>query len=66
VLAVDGRGQLIVAEVSPTGSKVLGTARVLSSQGGFQFETAPLLLDGLVYVRNHTQLLCFDLRGKAP
>jgi outer membrane protein assembly factor BamB len=64
VLAVDGEGQLIVAAVSPAGHKVLASAHVLRSATGFQFETAPLLLDGYLYCRNHTQLVCFDLRGK--
>jgi outer membrane protein assembly factor BamB len=64
MLALDGYGQLIVAELSPTGHKLLGLAEAVKSASGFQFETAPLLLDGLVYCRNHTYLVCFDLRAK--
>ena len=65
MLALDGYGQLIVAELSAAGHKVVGSADVVkSAAGSFQFETAPLLLDGLLYCRNHTQLVCFDLRAK--
>jgi outer membrane protein assembly factor BamB len=65
LLALDGYGELVLADISAEGHKVLGTATAVKSGGAqFQFETAPLLLDGLLYCRNHTQLVCFDLRAK--
>ena len=64
VLAIDSRQNLIIAEVSSAGHKVLSRAVVLTSEAGFECETAPLLLNGRLYCRNHTQLVCVDLRGK--
>jgi len=66
VLAIDARGKLTVASVAPGGAKVLSQATVLAPQGGYQCETSPVLLDGRLYCRNHTQLVCLDLRGKKP
>jgi len=37
---------------------------VLASESGYQCETAPVLLDGRLYCRNHTQLVCLDLKAK--
>ncbi len=62
ILAIDARQTLRIAEISPAGHRVLSTAIVLSSEAGYECETAPLLLKGLLYCRNHTQLVCFDLR----
>lgn len=62
ILALDARQTLRIAEISPARHRVLSTAIVLSSEAGYECETAPLLLNGLLYCRNHTQLVCFDLR----
>jgi outer membrane protein assembly factor BamB len=62
VLAIDLRRNLIVAEVSPTGCKVVSSAPVVpAGSSGYQCQTAPVLLDGRLYVRNHTDLICFDV-----
>lgn len=64
-LAIDNRLDLYVAELNKTGPNVLGSTRVLASVGGgHQAQTAPVLLDGRLYCRNHAQLVCFDLRPK--
>jgi outer membrane protein assembly factor BamB len=66
-LAIDSRLDLYVAELGARGAKVLGSSRVLTSAGGgHQAQTSPVLLDGLLYCRNHTQFVCFDLRAKKP
>lgn len=66
VLAIDARGKLTIAEVTPESGKILGQASVLETAGGYQCETAPVLLGGLLYCRNHTQLVCYDLRENQP
>lgn len=66
ILTIDQRQTLRIAELTPTGPKVLASAVVFNSESGYECETAPLLLDGRLYCRNHTQLVCFDLRAKKP
>ncbi len=63
LIAIDARRHLTIAELGPTGPKILSKAVIFSGAGGFECETAPLLLDGRLYCRNHTQLVCFDLRA---
>ncbi len=64
MLTIDARQTLRIAELSPKGHRVLSSAIVFRAEAGYECETAPLLLGGLLYCRNHTQLICYDLRGK--
>ncbi len=66
VIAIDARQQLTIAEVSLTKPKILSQARIFKAESGYECETAPLLFGGLLYCRNHTQLICFDLRPAKP
>ncbi|HZZ80359.1 MAG TPA: PQQ-binding-like beta-propeller repeat protein [Gemmataceae bacterium] len=66
LLTIDARQTLRIAELSPQGHRLLTKVVVFNAQPGFECETAPLLLNGLLYCRNHTQLICFDLRSKRP
>jgi len=66
VLAIDARQKLTIAEVSLTGPKILSRATVFNPESGYECETAPVLFDGRLYCRNHTQLICFDLRLGKP
>jgi outer membrane protein assembly factor BamB len=61
-LAIDSRQTLRIADLTPTGVKIVSQAVIFASAAGFECETAPLLLNGLLYCRNHEQLICFDLR----
>ena len=76
VLLLDGTGRISMADVSAKGCTVLGStdfdedARVPGGdpksrgplQSRFQFLTPPLLLNGLLYVRDHEKMVCYDLR----
>ena len=66
ILTIDARQTLRIAEVSAAGHRLLSTAVVLTSEAGYECETAPLLLRGRLYCRNHSQLVCLDLREKRP
>lgn len=63
-LAIDGRCNLVAAKVSASGFELLGKEQILQSSGGYQCNTAPVLVGGRLYCRNHSQLICFDVRGK--
>ena len=53
------KGQLSVAEASPTGFNAVGSTRVLSGRCW----TVPTLHNGRLYVRNLEKLVCLDLGG---
>lgn len=53
------KGQLSVAEVSPTGFNAVGSTRVLSGRCW----TVPTLHNRRLYVRNFEKLVCIDLGG---
>ena len=54
-------GELVVADASPRGFRVLARARLLSGT----VRAYPALADGVIYVRNEKTLAAFDLRVKS-
>jgi outer membrane protein assembly factor BamB len=64
LLILSSDGELIVAEADPDEFRELSRRKVLD---GGVFWTAPVLVDGLVYVRNsHGDLVCLDHRATGP
>lgn len=55
-----GRGQLGLAEATPSGYKEIAFAQVL---GGRDTWAPPALANGLLYLRSLETLACFDVRG---
>jgi outer membrane protein assembly factor BamB len=70
LMAADGkliilshRGELIIADASPTGYKELSRAQALGGTGW----VAPVLANGKIYCRNSRgDLVCVDVSGKGP
>ena len=63
IIALDGRGDLIVAEAVPTGYKELARASVLNNDRNIKKWTAPVLANGLIYCRDGDgELVCVDVR----
>jgi outer membrane protein assembly factor BamB len=61
LLAIDKKGVLVVAEAVSTGFKEVARAAVLTAQA--KNWTAPVLANGLLYLRNADgDLVCLDLR----
>jgi outer membrane protein assembly factor BamB len=61
IIALSGRGELLIAPVSPEAFKPIARAKVLD---GLCW-TAPVLSNGLVYCRNsHGEIVVVDLRKK--
>jgi hypothetical protein len=54
-------GELVVADASPHGFRVLARARLLSGT----VRAYPALADGVIYLRNEKTLAAFDLRVKS-
>ncbi len=61
LLVMADSGELILARVSPSGYKRLGSADILAGT----VRAYPALAGGLFYVRSTSELVCIDLR-KAP
>jgi outer membrane protein assembly factor BamB len=64
LIAADGKlfmsslkGELIVARVSPTGYDEIGRSSVVGST-----RQAPALANGLLYLRDNDEIVCFDVR----
>jgi hypothetical protein len=64
MLSIDARQNLFIADLKPDGAKILHRSVIFKQEPGYECETAPLLLDGLLYCRNHSQMICFDFRAK--
>ena len=63
LLVISSEGELIVAEASPAGFEELSRRKVLD---GGAYWTMPVLVDGLIYVRNSLgDLCCLDHRVDA-
>ena len=61
LIVVSSKGELIVATASPEGFEELSRKKVLD---GGEYWTTPVLLNGLIYVRNSLgDLTCLDHRG---
>ena len=54
------RGRLILANLRPDKFEELSSVQLL----GYPCWIAPVLANGLLYIRNESQLLCLDLRAK--
>jgi outer membrane protein assembly factor BamB len=59
VLADDGR--LLLAEASPAAFEERGTVQALPPEGGRTW-TPPALSDGRVFVRNHAEIVAYDVK----
>jgi len=61
LIALGSKGELAVAEATPTGFKAISRAQVI----GGKCWTAPVLSNGRIYCRNAAgDLVCLDVRGK--
>ena len=61
LILVSSKGELAVAEATPAGYEELSRAKVLD---GGVYWTSPVLVDGMIYVRNSLgELVCRDHRG---
>ncbi|MCL4211962.1 MAG: PQQ-like beta-propeller repeat protein [Phycisphaeraceae bacterium] len=61
LILLSGRGELIIAEATPEEFRELSRRKVLD---GGQYWTTPVLLNGLIYVRNSNgDIVCLDHRG---
>jgi len=60
-LLLSDRGKLFVAELAPEGYQELGSMQVLD---GGRTWTQPTLADGVLYLRNHEELVAVDLRAR--
>ncbi|MEM7307810.1 MAG: PQQ-binding-like beta-propeller repeat protein [Planctomycetota bacterium] len=64
LVLVSSKGELVVAEASSEGWSELSRTKVLD---GGVYWTSPVLVDGLIYVRNSLgQLVCLDHRAERP
>jgi len=59
LLVLSDSGALIQLEASPEGYKETGRVQALSGRSW----TAPSLANGKVFVRNHTEMVSYDLKG---
>ncbi|MBI5396774.1 MAG: PQQ-like beta-propeller repeat protein [Verrucomicrobia bacterium] len=55
------RGRLILAHLKPEGFEEIGGVQLLD----YPCWIAPVLANGLLYIRNESQLICLDLRGNS-
>lgn len=63
LIAIGGNGTLVLAEASPKGFDPLTTVKAIAPTCW----TAPVLANGLLYLRNSRgDLVCLDLRAAAP
>lgn len=53
------KGEIVLVAASPDGFKELGRAKVMSTT-----RQAPTIANGLLYVRDDKELICFDVTGK--
>jgi len=61
LIALGGRGDLVIAEATPAGYKEISRAKVISDSG--RLWTTPVLCGGLIYCRSSNgQLVCVDRR----
>ena len=62
LIVLSRRGDLILAEASPTAYTEIGRAKIFSTGDCWN---GPVLSDGRIYVRNENgTLVCLDLRGR--
>ncbi len=62
LIVASGKGELLIAEASPSEFKALNREKVLD---GGVYWTPPVLCDGCIYIRNnHGQLVCLDHSAK--
>ncbi len=61
LIVLSDKGRLVLLEATAAGYKEQGRVQALRGRSW----TAPALADGLLYVRNHTEMVCYDMTGKA-
>lgn len=59
LIVLSDRCKLLLAEATPEGWKEEGGAQVLEGKCW----TPPSLVDGKLYLRNHTEMVCYDLKS---
>jgi outer membrane protein assembly factor BamB len=60
LIVLSERGKLVLLEATPKGYRELAAHQVLEGRCW----TAPSLWEGRLYLRNHTELVCLDLRAR--
>jgi outer membrane protein assembly factor BamB len=61
LLVLSDRGELILAKATPGEYRELSRARVLT---GSKSWTAPVFVDGRLYLRNHNEMVCLELPSR--
>jgi outer membrane protein assembly factor BamB len=61
LIIVSDRGRLLVAEATPGGFTETGSVQALTGKSW----TAPSLANGVLYLRNQTEIVAYDLRPEA-
>lgn len=59
-----GKGTVVMIEASPKGYKELGRVVPPHHKSKAHAWAAPVIVDGLMYLRENDWLLCYDIRGK--
>ena len=59
LIVLGEQGKLALVEATPEAYREIASAQVLSPRCW----TAPSLAHGLLYLRNHTEMICLDLRS---
>ena len=59
LVVLSDRGKLLLLEATPEGYVEKGSVQAME---GLSW-TAPTLADGKLYLRNHTEMVVFDLKG---
>ncbi|MEE8367418.1 MAG: PQQ-binding-like beta-propeller repeat protein [Thermoanaerobaculia bacterium] len=60
LIVLSDRGRLALVKASPEAYREMGSVQALTGKSW----TAPVLADGRLYLRNHTEMVSYDLRTK--